>query len=34
MSDVFKNRSIVLANTAQTAVYTVPTADALSLIHI
>ena len=28
MSDVYKNRSIVLANTAQTAVYTVPTANA------
>ena len=27
MSDVYKNRSVVLANTAQTAVYTVPTAD-------
>ena len=31
MSDVFKNRSIVLANTAQTAVYTVPTADASTI---
>ena len=28
MSDVYKNRSIVLANNAQTAVYTVPTANA------
>ena len=28
MSDVYKNRSIVLANTAQTAIYTVPTANA------
>ena len=28
MSDVYKNRSIVLANTAQTAIYTVPTASA------
>ena len=28
MSDVYKNRSIVLANNAQTVVYTVPTADA------
>ena len=27
MSDVYKNRSVVLANTAQTTVYTVPTAD-------
>jgi len=27
MSDVYKNRSIALANTAQTTVYTVPTAD-------
>ena len=28
MSDVYKNRSIALANNAQTAVYTVPTANA------
>ena len=28
MSDVYKNRSIVLANNAQTVVYTVPTANA------
>ena len=28
MSDVYKNRSIVLANTPQTAIYTVPTASA------
>ena len=27
MSDVYKNRSVVLANTAKTTVYTVPTAD-------
>lgn len=27
MSDVYKNRSVALANTAQTTVYTVPTAD-------
>ena len=27
MSDVFKNKSVALANTAQTTVYTVPTAD-------
>tara|TARA_B100001057_G_C22804484_1_gene932788 strand:- start:650 stop:1009 length:360 start_codon:yes stop_codon:yes gene_type:complete len=27
MSDVYKNKSLVLANTAQTAIYTVPTAD-------
>ena len=28
MSDVYKNRSIVLANNAQTVIYTVPTANA------
>ena len=27
MSDIYKNRSVALANTAQTTVYTVPTAD-------
>ena len=27
MSDIYKNRSVVLANTAKTTVYTVPTAD-------
>ena len=27
MSDIYKNRSIALANTAQTTLYTVPTAD-------
>ena len=27
MSDVYKNRSVILANTAKTTVYTVPTAD-------
>ena len=27
MSDIYKNRSVALANTAQTTLYTVPTAD-------
>ena len=27
MSDIYKNRSVALANTAQTTIYTVPTAD-------
>ena len=27
MSDIYKNRSVALANTAQTTVYTVPTSD-------
>ena len=30
MSDVYKNRSVVLANTAKTTVYTVPTADVVN----
>jgi len=31
MSDVYKNRSVTLANTAQTTVYTVPTANATTV---
>ena len=31
MSDVYKNRSLTLANTAQTVVYTVPTANATTV---
>ena len=31
MSDVYKNRSITLANTSQTTVYTVPTANVTTV---
>jgi len=31
MSDIYKNRSVALANTAQTTVYTVPTANATTV---
>lgn len=31
MSDLYKNRSLTLANTAQTTIYTVPTANATTV---